>query len=69
MTEERITMQFRDGVRDVAPHVKAMLTDAQIPTHRYTYEQAIRMADEQRLGDAVFQAQSALIDQHFKDTL
>lgn len=61
------TVVFRTGPRQVAPHVKAMLEDAGILTIRYTYEQAIQLANETFLGDAVYEAQNSLLQDHFKD--
>jgi len=61
------TVMFRNGPRQVAPHVKAMLEDAGVMTIRYTYEQAIAIANETFVADHVFNVQSALLQDHFKE--
>ena len=66
--EGRTIVTFRDGKQEVPPHVRAMLEEAGIATRRYTYEQAIRMADESRLSDVAEQAIGDLISQHFRDS-
>ena len=38
-------LMFRDGPKHVPEHVEAMLKDAEIETMRYTYAEAVRLAD------------------------
>lgn len=59
-------VEFRDGKRTVPDHVEAMLEG--IETYRMTYKQAMKAAEGKMLGDRVYQAQQALIRDHFRET-
>jgi hypothetical protein len=58
---------FRDGQRTVPDHVEDMLSG--IETWRYTYEDAMRVANNKLLGDKLDRAQRAMLRDHFKVTL
>lgn len=38
-------MMFRDGPREVLVHVEAMIRDAEVETMRYTYAEAVKIAE------------------------
>ena len=38
-------LMFRDGPRDVADHIEALLKDNEVDTMRYTYREAIEVAN------------------------
>lgn len=57
-------IKFRDGPRDVPPHVEAMLTG--IPVHKLTYEQAMHAANNKMLSDHLERAQAAALKDHFR---
>lgn len=59
-------LTFRDGVRTVPDHVEALLSG--LETWRYTYREAMRIANNNLLGDHVDQAQRRLIQEHFRVT-
>lgn len=58
-------LEFRDGPRFVPEYLARMLSG--IETHRFTYEQAVQMANDRNVGDVLFKKQQSMIDQHFKD--
>lgn len=58
-------LEFRDGTRFVPEYLAHMLSG--IDTHRYTYEQAVQMANQRNVGDVLFKKQQSMIDRHFKD--
>lgn len=60
----REPVEFRDGIREVPDHVWAMLTDMRIETFRYTYEEAIRRADQEMLARRLSEAQNELVRSH-----
>jgi hypothetical protein len=60
----REPVEFRDGVRDVPEHVWAMLVDMGIETFRYTYEEAIRKADQEMLARRLVEARNELVRSH-----
>jgi hypothetical protein len=60
-------LTFRDGNRTVPDHVETMLSG--IETWRYTYEDAMRVANDKLLGDKIDAAQRAMLRDHFKVTL
>jgi len=55
---------FRDGPREVPPHVEAMLTG--IPVHKLTYEQAKAAANNKMLTDHLERAHAGVLKDHFR---
>jgi hypothetical protein len=42
-------VKFRDGPRDVAPHLAELM--ASLPTHRMTYDQAVHEVNDKLMRD------------------
>jgi len=59
-------LKFRDGHRTVPDHVEALLSG--IETWKYTYREALRVANNNLLGDRVARVERELIRNHFKVT-
>jgi hypothetical protein len=59
-------LTFRDGKRTVPDHVEDMLMG--IETWKYTYENAMRIANDKILGDKLDMVQRAMVRDHFKVT-
>lgn len=57
-------LTFRDGYRYVPDHVEDMLSG--IETWKYTYQQAMDLANQRLMGDKLDKAQRELIREHFK---
>jgi len=57
-------IEFRDGPRVVPHHVAAIL--ASIDTYKFTYDEAIRLANDGMLRSALGQIQRKTIDGHFR---
>ena len=64
MSDDDLTLEFRDGRKVVPDYLYAEL--AQLETHRMTYNEAVKRADERRqerfIGDSLARVQS----DHFK---
>ena len=58
-------IEFRDGTRVVPHHVAAIL--AQIETWKFTYEEAIKLANSGMLRSALGQIQQRTVNDHFRD--
>lgn len=54
------TIEFRDGEQSVPDHVAELLKG--IDTYAYTYEQAIRLSEQQLLKQRLNEAQRSLVD-------
>lgn len=57
-------VEFRDGVRIVPHHVAAILSS--IETYKYTYEEAIALANSGMVRSALRQIERKTIDSHFR---
>lgn len=57
-------VQFRDGKRDVAPHLAELMKS--IETYKMTYEQAVTEVNRKLMSDHLGQVQQKLISQHFR---
>ena len=60
-------LTFRDGDRTVPDHVEMMLMS--VETWKYTYRDAMRIANEKMLLDELEKAQQGMLREHFKVTL
>jgi hypothetical protein len=58
-------LDFRDGPRFVPEYLASMMSG--IETHRYTYEQAVQLANDRAMGDLMGRKQQDMIDKHFKE--
>lgn len=58
-------IEFRDGTKVVPHHVAAIL--AGIETHKFTYEEAIKLANSGMLRSALGTIQRKTIDGHFRE--
>ena len=58
-------IEFRDGFRVVPHHVAAIL--AGFETWKFTYEEAIKLANSGMLRNALGQIQRKTIDGHFRE--
>jgi hypothetical protein len=58
--------EFRDGERPVPPHVAAMFDYLAIDTMRFTFEEAIKLANSALLQRHFDNARQHLIDEHFR---
>lgn len=58
---------FRDGARTVPDHVAAMLTS--VDTWKYSYREAMDVANNRLLGDRLDKVQRDLIRDHFRTRL
>jgi len=59
------TLEFRDGKRQVAPHVYEML--ATVETYRLTYEEAMNVANGNLFSTHVEKKHADIIAKHFKE--
>jgi len=59
------SLEFRDGKRQVAPHVYEMLSG--IETYRYTYEEAMKVANNRLFSTHVENKHASFIKRHFKE--
>ena len=57
-------VQFRDGKRDVAPHLADLMKP--LDTYKMTYDQAVTEVNRKLMSDYLGQAQQKLISQHFR---
>lgn len=57
-------IQFRDGPREVPPHVEVLLTS--VPVHKLTYEQAMKQANDKLLIDHLERAHAGVLKDHFR---
>lgn len=64
MADGVVTIEFRDGEKYVPAHVALLLRG--LATHTMTYDQAIRMANQNLLRRNLNQAQKDLISTHFR---
>jgi len=59
-----VNVEFRDGERAVPKHVSILMQG--LETHTMTYDQAIRMANQNLVRQRLNQAQKSLIADHFR---
>jgi len=59
------TLEFRDGPRAVPSHVAYLM--AGLDTLRYTYEQALAIANAKVLTDYLGKVQVGVLRDHFKE--
>ena len=57
-------VQFRDGRRDVAPHLADLMKS--LETYKLTYDQAVVEVNRKLMSDHLGQVQQKLISQHFR---
>lgn len=57
-------VMFRDGPREVPPHVEALLSS--IPVHKLTYEQALKEANNKLMTDHLARIQAGVLKEHFR---
>jgi hypothetical protein len=62
-----VEIEFRDGVRAVAPHVAQMIAASDIDPVRYTFEEALGLSQDSILKTRLNGAQQNLIQRHFRD--
>lgn len=60
-----VTLEFRDGQRDVPDHVGVLLQA--VDTHKLTYDQAIAHSQKILLRERLNQSQRSLITEHFRE--
>ena len=58
-------LEFRDGTKVVPDHVRELMAD--LDTHKFTYEEALRLAAQKHVRDRLNAAQSDIIQRHFRD--
>jgi hypothetical protein len=58
-------IEFRDGRRTVPDHVANMMSG--LETHRFTYEEATRLAEKKILRDRLNEMQGNIVTRHFRD--
>lgn len=58
-------LEFRDGKRTVPDHVVSMM--AGLDTHKFTYEEATRLAEKKIVRDRLNEIQGNIITRHFRD--
>lgn len=61
-----VTLQFRDGERDVPGHLARMMSS--IETYRLTYEQAVDEANRRQLGGYVTHAHEKFLRDSQRET-
>lgn len=65
MDEQKIIeMEFRDGRRVVPVHLAAALDT--IETYRYTYREAVKMANDEMVREVVVGKVNKVIEGHFR---
>ena len=64
MGDPMVNVEFRDGERLVPHHVAILLKGFE--THRMTYDEAIRVANQALVKNRLMQAQRDLISSHFR---
>jgi hypothetical protein len=67
LPEMPVVLEFRDGERSCPPHVVSNLAMAEIDTIRFTYEEAVRQADQAILKNLLKGFQQDMIYKHFRD--
>lgn len=60
-----VEREFRDGVREVPDYVADYLTD--VDTLRFTFLEAVEIANKARVSDHLNKLQQKVITEHFKD--
>lgn len=58
-------LQFRDGPRDVPPHLAELMESLDL--HKFTYAEAVDEANKKLMADALNKIQARVVTQHFKD--
>ncbi len=58
-------VEFRDGVRTVPDHVRDMMVG--LDTHKFTYEEATRLAEKKIVRDKLNGMQQDIIMRHFRN--
>ena len=58
-------VEFRDGTRDIPDHVRDLMRG--LDTIRFTYEQALRLAQKKVLRDKLNETQQDIISRHIRD--
>jgi hypothetical protein len=58
-------VEFRDGPRNVPDHVRDMMSG--LDTHKFTYEEAVRLAEKKIVRDRLNQIQSDITMRHFRE--
>jgi hypothetical protein len=58
-------VEFRDGKRTIPDHVRDMMVG--LDTHKYTYEEASRLADQKILRDQLNAAHTNIVTRHFRE--
>lgn len=59
-----VTIEFRDGQKDVPHHVGVLMKG--LATHTMTYGEAIRIANQKLVMDRLNAAQKQLVNSHFR---
>lgn len=67
MLPQPTVLEFRDGERSVPEHVAHLIVLAELDTIRYTYEEAIEIANDALLRSRLNEAQRQLTLAHFRD--
>lgn len=58
-------VEFRDGTRGVADYIASMLRG--IETHRYTFKEAMGIANRRMESDYLEKQRSQIIKEHFRN--
>lgn len=61
------TVEFRDGERDIPDHVAELLRG--VDTFAYTYDQAVRLSEQELLRKRLNDAQSTIVDEWMRRKL
>lgn len=59
------TLEFRDGPKEVPEHLEPELR--RLETFRMTYEEALRVADDQRLANYVNRQHDKIVAEHLRE--
>lgn len=58
-------LSFRDGKREVADYIAALM--AGIKTNRLTYDEALAAMNRKMLGDHIERSVDRILDRHFQE--
>lgn len=61
------TVEFRDGERDIPDHVAELLRG--VDTFAYTYDQAVRLSEQELLRKRLNDAQRTIVDEWMRRKL
>lgn len=64
ITDPMPEVEFRDGLRVVPHHVAAIL--ASVETYKFTYEEAMKLANQGMLRHALGRIQTETVNSHFR---